>query len=296
MEEKLDMGGGSEERISVCVRVRPMRSAEDAETWRADPANGCVSEFSKAGKPVAGSQPTFDKVYGGKAESLDVFESVGRRVVDSVVDGINGTIFAYGQTASGKTHTIHGDAANPGLLPLAIQQIFRRIDESPDRDFLVRISYVEIYRETIRDLLVEDTPTLKLRDTQNKITVGAQEIIITEENQIMEYMHTASGRRQVAATAMNDRSSRSHTIFRVIVESKLHGRKVRVHFVLRGTDHAHATILVCYPQNARPLVWACRTCRTPPPPLCPPPFPPQIASHPSAYRQSRMPRAVHVRS
>ena len=90
------------------------------------------------------------------------------------------------------------------------------------------MSYVEIYQETIRDLLQEkDAPPLKIRDTQDAVTVSAREIIICQEEMILEAMAKANSKRQVASTSMNERSSRSHTIFRLIVESKERSSKAQ---------------------------------------------------------------------
>jgi centromeric protein E len=89
-----------------------------------------------------------------------VFDSVAKGLVRSVLQGYNGTIFAYGQTASGKTHTMQGSRDNPGILPLAVQEIMDAISETPQRAFLIRCSYLEIYNEQITDLL-GDVPAAK---------------------------------------------------------------------------------------------------------------------------------------
>jgi len=98
-----------------------------------------------------------DHVFDDRATSRDIFDAAARGLVRSVVDGYNGTVFAYGQTAAGKTHTMLGNKAAPGVLPLAVNEIMKCISEAPHRAFLIRCSYVEIYKETITDLLSQKT-------------------------------------------------------------------------------------------------------------------------------------------
>ena len=94
--------------------------------------------------------------------TANVFDKMGKPIIDSALEGYNGTIFAYGQTSSGKTHTLMGDTNDPGIIILAIHEVFDHIHNSPDIEFLVRVSYVEIYNENIKDLF--DTS----KDNKNK--------------------------------------------------------------------------------------------------------------------------------
>jgi centromeric protein E len=111
-----------------------------------------------------------------------------------------------------------------GVLQLAARHIFRLIAACPDRDFLLRVSFVEIYNENIRDLLDPETPSLAIREDPRKgVYIEAQEAIITDFDSILAALKAGSKHRRVEATAMNERSSRSHTIFRMVVESKAKG-------------------------------------------------------------------------
>lgn len=135
-------------------------------------------------------------------------------------------IFAYGQTSSGKTYTMVGDdeEGEEGVLQLAARHIFQLIAACPDRDFLLRVSFVEIYNENIRDLLDPETPSLAIREDPRKgVYIEAKEAIITDFGSILAALKAGSKHRRVEATAMNERSSRSHTIFRMVVESKAKG-------------------------------------------------------------------------
>ena len=134
-----------------------------------------------------------------------------------------GTIFAYGQTAAGKTFTMQGAGKQRGLLQLASEEMFARIADTPDREFLIRCSYVEIYNERIRDLLHPDTPELKVHESVKKgvhLWPPPQEMMITDPSMVQSASKKGNKKRSVGATDMNAHSSRSHTIFRIVVESR----------------------------------------------------------------------------
>jgi len=228
-------GGGStgnDEGICVAIRARPMSSKEKLQgqraLWRCLPAHNSITLTGPDGNPLPDRNPgfgffTYDKVFSENASTSDVYQAIGGPIVSSVLQGFNGTIFAYGQTSSGKTYTMVGDEVEgeEGVLHLAARDVFRLISETQDRDFLLRVSFVEIYNENIRDLLDPDTPTLQIREDPRKgVYLEAHESIITDFDSILTALKTGSKHRRVEATAMNERSSRSHTIFKMIVESK----------------------------------------------------------------------------
>jgi len=112
-----------------------------------------------------------------------------------------------------------------GILHMAANDIFQLISQTSDRDFLLRVSFVEIYNEIIRDLLDPETPTLQIREDPRKgVYIDAYETIITDFESILTALKTGSKNRRVEATSMNERSSRSHTIFRMVLESKERGQ------------------------------------------------------------------------
>ena len=140
--------------------------------------------------------------------------------MQSVVEGYNGTVFAYGQTAAGKTHTMLGSAAAPGVLPLAVNEIMAGISRAPHRQFLIRVSYVEIYKEAITDLL--SRKPLEVHESKARgIHLDAQEEVIACADEIMACLAKGEEHRHTGRTGMNERSSRSHTIFRIVVESHI---------------------------------------------------------------------------
>jgi centromeric protein E len=164
----------------------------------------------------------FRSVFDANTNTSTVYEHIGTDIVKSVTSGINGTIFAYGQTSSGKTHTMLGSGDQGGVLEMAAKDIFRQISETNDRDFLLRVSFVEIYNEVIRDLLSDAAdPTVAIREDPRKgVYCEATEIIITDYDSIIKALKRGTSKRTVESTAMNDTSSRSHTIFKLVVESK----------------------------------------------------------------------------
>lgn len=145
-------------------------------------------------------------------------------IVAGVLEGVNGTVFAYGQTSSGKTHTMLGSDEEPGVVPLATRQLFEHITGAgAGREYLLRVSYLEIYNERVRDLLSCDERALAVREDPKRggcYVAELTEEVVTGPEQVAARLAEGEKRRAVARTAMNDHSSRSHTIVRVVVESR----------------------------------------------------------------------------
>jgi kinesin family protein 3/17 len=141
----------------------------------------------------------------------------------SVLEGYNGTVFAYGQTGTGKTWTMEGDRksnTNKGIICRSFEHIFKAIRGSPDRQFLVAVSMLEIYNEEVRDLLKGDGQKLKLKqdETATVYVDGLSSEEVKSEADCMKLLDKGSGNKEVASTDMNARSSRSHSIFTITVE------------------------------------------------------------------------------
>ncbi|NWI17167.1 CENPE protein, partial [Crypturellus soui] len=166
----------------------------------------------------------YDRVFDSSDNTEELYEGVAVPIVQSAVQGYNGTIFAYGQTASGKTYTMMGNDNSMGVIPKAIQHVFKIICESPDREFLLRVSYMEIYNETITDLLCDirkKKPLVVREDVNRNLYVEdlTEEVVVSPE-QVMEWIRKGEKNRHYGETKMNEHSSRSHTIFRMIIESR----------------------------------------------------------------------------
>ena len=157
-----------------------------------------------------------DHIFDPEKTNNDVFETVVKPIVDAAVNGFNGTVFAYGQTSSGKTYTMLGTENELGVIPMAVERIFDSISETTGREFLLRVSYLEIYNEKVNDLLDSGGTDLKLREDQNGYVqvLKSKEEIASSPDVIMAIMKKGDKNRRIGETDMNERSSRSHTIFR----------------------------------------------------------------------------------
>ena len=149
----------SEQNIRVGVRFRTLTPAErergELECWALDPDASLVQQLaidaSTAAAPTkAPLSFRFDNCFGPECDNKHIFSSMCKDIVHSATRGINGSILAYGQTSSGKTYTMKGSEDEPGVLPLSLYQIFALIAAQKDREFLLRVSYLEVYNEQVR--------------------------------------------------------------------------------------------------------------------------------------------------
>lgn len=165
---------------------------------------------------------TFDAVYDTSNTKV-IYDELVRPVIEHTLKGVNATVFAYGQTSSGKTYTIQGSKEEPGIIPLSMNHIFHSSqNDYPNKEFLFRVSYLEIYNEIITDLLRPDNTNLKIHETiERGIYVGnLTEEIVTCWNDISTLVKRGEERRHIGKTNMNEYSSRSHTILRMVIESR----------------------------------------------------------------------------
>jgi kinesin family protein 3/17 len=164
-----------------------------------------------------------------------IYEETAMPIVDFVLEGYNGTIFAYGQTGTGKTFTMEGDdkiAEQGGIMPRSFETIFKAIEADPSKQYLVRASYMELYKEDIRDLLSKN-PKNKL-EIREKPDVGVYikdlcSFVVRSVKEIKEIMYTGRENRTTAETKMNLHSSRSHSIFTVTIETAQMGVDLKSH-------------------------------------------------------------------
>lgn len=169
---------------------------------------------------------TFDRIFGPEATQQEVFDYSVNETVSDVFQGYNGTILAYGQTGSGKTYTMMGDIEDEkqrGLIPRIAESIFTIIMESPcDIEYTVGVSYMEIYMEKIKDLLVPDSNHLSIHEDKvsGVYVKGLQCIYVTTQEELNSIMTRGSESRLIGSTNMNLESSRSHAIFQVEIKQK----------------------------------------------------------------------------
>lgn len=212
----------SGDSISVTIRFRPLSEREfqrgDEIAWYADGEKVVRNEYNPA------TAYAFDRVFGPSTGSQDVYEVAARPVVKAAMEGVNGTVFAYGVTSSGKTHTMHGDHHSPGVIPLAIKDVFSMIQDTPGREFLLRVSYLEIYNEVINDLLDPTGQNLRVReDAQGTYVEGIKEEVVLSPGHALSFIAAGEEHRHVGSNNFNLLSSRSHTIFTLMIESSAHG-------------------------------------------------------------------------
>ncbi|KAK7283524.1 hypothetical protein RIF29_13094 [Crotalaria pallida] len=221
MAEPVD-SSRSGDSISVTIRFRPLSEREyqkgDEIAWYADGDKMVRNEFNPA------TAYGFDRVFGPHTNTEEVYEVAAKPVVKAAMEGINGTVFAYGVTSSGKTHTMHGDQNAPGIIPLAIKDVFSMIQDTPGREFLLRVSYLEIYNEVINDLLDPTGQNLRVReDAQGTYVEGIKEEVVLSPGHALSFIAAGEEHRHVGSNNFNLFSSRSHTIFTLMIESSAHG-------------------------------------------------------------------------
>ena len=172
-------------------------------------------------------QFTFDNVYDARNSQLEIYEESALPIVRAAIEGYNGTIFCYGQTGTGKTHTMEGKdepASERGIIPNAFETLFGDIDavDSTNKNFLVRASFLEIYNENVRDLLGKDqSKTCDLKETPERgvYVKDLTTFVVKSVSEINNVLQVGKKNRSVGATLMNADSSRSHSIFTVTVET-----------------------------------------------------------------------------
>ena len=216
---------GKSECVKVAIRVRPMNKHEKEQNSKlcvtVDTANNTVSVISDRNE--AKTFP-FDYVYPMETTQREVYDQVAFPIVDSIFQGYNGTVFAYGQTGCGKTYTMMGIVTDPelkGIIPNAFSHIFGFIKtEGEAKKFFLRCSFVEIYNEEVRDLLGNKDKKLDIREDPKKGTFVKDLTYITIKNtaDIENCLERGNKNRHVGQTSMNDQSSRSHSLFTVYLE------------------------------------------------------------------------------
>ena len=233
---------GPSKNFKVVIRVRPPLPREldgdkpfqnvvkVSRDERAITISENVNATDDDGNPTYVNGPysthrfTFDTVYGQNATQEKVYNTTARAVVDSSLQGYNATIFAYGQTGTGKTYTMEGFHQHDqrGIIPRAIEQIFNHISSSvsPRLRFLVRASYLQIYNEVISDLLKPERTNLAIREGKygGVFVEGLSEWVVRSPEEISGLMERGGAMRATGSTKMNELSSRSHAVFIIIAE------------------------------------------------------------------------------
>uniref|UniRef100_A0A8C2CI53 Kinesin-like protein n=1 Tax=Cyprinus carpio TaxID=7962 RepID=A0A8C2CI53_CYPCA len=248
------------DNVKVVVRCRPLNEKEKMMGHKQSVAVDEIRGTITVNKLDMTSDPpktfTFDTVFGPDSKQLDVYNLTARPIIDSVLEGYNGTIFAYGQTGTGKTFTMEGVRAVPelrGIIPNSFAHVFGHIAKAEgDTRFLVRVSYLEIYNEEVRDLLGKDQ--MQRLEVKERPDVGVyikdlSGYVVNNADDMDRIMTLGHKNRSVGATNMNEHSSRSHAIFTITIECSekgvdgdQHVRMGKLHLVdLAGSERQGKT-------------------------------------------------------
>ncbi|OCH94990.1 kinesin heavy chain [Obba rivulosa] len=218
--------------IKVVCRFRPTNAIEQREGGEIVVAFDDNLQTVQMRSAQLGSGPekdgfTFDRVFPPGTKQHEVFDYGVKDIVKDVLDGYNGTVFAYGQTGSGKTFTMMGaDIDSPelkGLIPRITEQIFQSIVESDAHlEYLVKVSYMEIYLERIRDLLAPQNDNLQVHEEKSRgvYVKNLSDYYVSSAREVYEIMRQGGAARVVSSTNMNAESSRSHSIFLITIQQR----------------------------------------------------------------------------
>ncbi|GLT38881.1 hypothetical protein SLA2020_130990 [Shorea laevis] len=232
-----------EVNVQVLLRCRPL--SEDEQRSNVPRVISCNEHKREVTvlQNVANKQVdrifTFDKVFGPKAQQRTIYDQAVVPIVNEVLDGFNCTVFAYGQTGTGKTYTMEGGMRNKGgdlpaeagVIPRAVRQIFDTL-EAQNADYSMKVTFLELYNEEITDLLAPDDNSRCLEDKQRKpislmedgkgcvVVRGLEEEAVYSANEIYNLLERGAAKRRTADTLLNKRSSRSHSVFSITVYIK----------------------------------------------------------------------------
>ena len=205
--------------VNVICRFRPMNDLEKTS------GNEQICDFTSPTSLTFHSSReknvyrfNFDRIFPPSSTQQDIYDFGVKGIIDSVLDGYNGTVLAYGQTSSGKTYTMQGEMdeeRKQGIIPRMINHVFKHIYKNEGTDFMIKVSMIEIYQEKIRDLFDVSRVNLNIREDSIKgiYVDGASERYVGCPNDVLTLLELGSANRAQAATNMNEHSSRSHSIF-----------------------------------------------------------------------------------
>ncbi|KAL8484006.1 hypothetical protein ACS0TY_026629 [Phlomoides rotata] len=232
-----------EVNVQVLLRCRPLNEEEQRlNTPKLITCNESKREVTVS-QSVASKQVdrvfTFDKVFGPKAQQRSIYDQAISPIVTEVLEGFNCTVFAYGQTGTGKTYTMEGGIRNKvgelpaeaGIIPRAVRHIFDTL-EAQNADYSMKVTFSELYNEEITDLLAPEDQLKSMEDKPKKpislmedgkgcvIIRGLEEEAVYSANEIYNLLERGAARRRTADTLLNKRSSRSHSIFTITIYIK----------------------------------------------------------------------------
>ncbi|KAG7202940.1 hypothetical protein KM043_010081 [Ampulex compressa] len=238
MNETRTMKKDKNQHIQVFVRVRPINSNEKngKSSIAVDVLSNKEVTVQERPQDKLSKKFIFDRVFGPTSKQIDVYKAVVSPLLEEVLAGYNCTVFAYGQTGTGKTFTMEGSSNDPalhwqsdtaaGMIPRSLSHLFDELRLLEAQEYTVRVSFLELYNEELFDLLSANDDASKIRlyeDAAKKGAViihGLEEVTVHNKSEVYKILEKGSERRQTAATLMNAHSSRSHTVFSITVHIK----------------------------------------------------------------------------
>uniref|UniRef100_A0A3B3RKH6 Kinesin-like protein n=2 Tax=Paramormyrops kingsleyae TaxID=1676925 RepID=A0A3B3RKH6_9TELE len=215
------MADAAECGVKVMCRFRPLNQSEISR------GDTYIPKFKGEDTVVVASKSyVFDRVLPPNTTQDQVYSTCAKQIVKDVLEGYNGTIFAYGQTSSGKTHTMEGklhDLGQMGIIPRIARDIFDHIYSMDENlEFHIKVSYFEIYLDKIRDLLDVSKTNLAVHEDNNRVPYvkGCTERFVSSPEEVMDVIDEGKANRHVAVTNMNEHSSRSHSIFLINIKQQ----------------------------------------------------------------------------
>ncbi|CAN9507025.1 unnamed protein product [Ophioblennius macclurei] len=219
-------GKGDDSAVQVAVRVRPLLPKELLHCHES-----CITVDPELHRVTLGHDRHFvcDFLFEESSCQEDVYSDSVQPLIDAFFQGFNATVFAYGQTGSGKTFTI-GEAnicsfrdEEQGIIPRAVADVFKLLDENDLTDFSVRVSYLEVYKEEFKDLLEVETASKDIHireDKGNIVLCGVKECEVEGLDEVLSLLESGNTARHTGSTQMNPNSSRSHTIFTLYMDQR----------------------------------------------------------------------------
>ena len=177
---------------------------------------------NKKNNQIKYQQFFFDHVFDKTTSQQEVYNKTTKPLLESIIEGFNATVFAYGATGSGKTYTMLGkNATEKGIMPRAVSDLFKLLQKRKDKEFRIQVSYIEIYNEEIRDLL-GNREELKLHEDPVKgvLIQGIKELYIDNVDNFFDVLYKGNQKRTTGKTNSNETSSRSHALLKINIENK----------------------------------------------------------------------------
>ena len=223
--------------ILVAVRVRPLNQKEQLisidETINVENKNTILLKdpngyINSNNIRIKEQFLNFDYAFDKNETQENIFNHTTKSLINDVVNGYNATVFAYGATGAGKTYTMLGNDENPGIMIYTLKELFKEIKSYPKREFKIKLWYLEIYNENIKDLLINNSENLELREDPIKglIINGITEKETNSSEDILSLLKKGNKNRTTEETDSNETSSRSHAILQILVSYREKENKI----------------------------------------------------------------------